>query len=167
MEKCLIIFVIAAALTSCNNAEHRKIVRKGEPDIVQIPKEDVQMNAAIIKANSSLKQFDEALKSHNPNFTSFSLKARYDVPSGGEHIWVSNIRVINGNYFGRVANVPDEINGLKLGDSVRVDKEKISDWMYIDSGKLCGGYTIRALRNQMNEKERRDFDLSRGYIIED
>ncbi len=38
--------------------------------------------------------------------------------------------------------------------------------MYIENGKLFGGYTIKVLRNRMTEEERKQFDAESGMQID-
>jgi len=38
--------------------------------------------------------------------------------------------------------------------------------MYLENGKLFGGYTIRVLRNNMSEEERKQFDSESGMQID-
>jgi uncharacterized protein YegJ (DUF2314 family) len=56
---------------------------------------------------------------------------------------------------------------VEAGEEVRVDPEKISDWMYVDNGVLRGGFTLRVLRSRMSPQEREQFDSEIGFGIED
>ena len=109
---------------------------------------------------------NEALKSGNPNFEYFALKTRFNTSSGGEHIWVSNITFKENKYFGVVDNLPESTTDVKLGDTIRINDNNISDWLYIDNQKLRGGYTVKVLRNRMTEQERKQFDEENRLIIE-
>ena len=56
-----------------------------------------------------------------------------------------------GNRFvGVVDNKPNNIPGLKVGARASVNPDEISDWSYVDHGKLVGGYTIRVLYAEMS-----------------
>ena len=138
-----------------------------EPAIIQVAEDDKEMNDAIEKAKKTLNKFRSAISSNNGDLSSFSLKARFETPEGVEHIWVSGISIKNNEYYGTVSNVPANIPSIKEGDLIKVPKEIISDWMYVDSVKLVGGYTLRLLRKRMTEKERKAFDAQTGLIIED
>ncbi len=39
--------------------------------------------------------------------------------------------------------------------------------MYLDKGVLRGGYTIRAMREQLSETEKEEFNRSIDFTIED
>ncbi len=117
--------------------------------------------------NKTLDKFNEALKSGKPDFEYFALKTRFNTPNGGEHIWVSNIILKEGKYFGVIDNLPESTTDVKLGDTIQIKNDNITDWMYIDNQKLRGGYTLRVLRNRMTETERKQFDADSGLIIEE
>ena len=55
---------------------------------------------------------------------------------------------------------------VKNGDSEEVEPSKISDWMFVDEGKLVGGYTLRVLRDSMSPAERAEFDKSVDFVVE-
>jgi uncharacterized protein YegJ (DUF2314 family) len=58
------------------------------------------------------------------------------------------------------------VSNVKIGDQATVDPESISDWMFVDNGKLVGGYTVRVLRDAMSAAEREEFDKSVPFKIE-
>ncbi|GGG51901.1 DUF2314 domain-containing protein [Epilithonimonas arachidiradicis] len=133
-----------------------RIERGEEPMIFSLSEDDKEMNSAIELANKTLEDFDKALKfSENEKF---ALKIRYDVDDKSEHIWAVNIEKIDDDYFGIIDNLPNSVTDIKLTDKVKIDKDKISDWMFSKKGKLVGGFTIRVIRNRMSELEKEKFD---------
>lgn len=160
-----LIFLIG--IVSCNNRQTTKIERESQPDIYGVLGTDAEINKSIKTANKTLDKFNEALKSGNPDFEYFALKTRFNTPNGGEHIWVSNIILKDSKYFGVIDNLPESTTDVKLGDTIQIKNDNISDWMYIDNQKLRGGYTLRVLRNRMSETERKQFDADSGLIIEE
>lgn len=155
------------ALLSCNPRQSTKIERAGEPTVYSVQSEDAEMNEAISMAQQTLDKFNAALQSQNPNYFAFAIKKPFKTFSGFEHIWIGNISLKNGKYYGEVNNLPESTNEVKLGDQVEIDPEEVTDWMYIETQTLRGGYTIRLLRNRMTKTERKQFDLENGLIIED
>ncbi|WP_312825704.1 DUF2314 domain-containing protein [Epilithonimonas sp.] len=138
-----------------------RIERGEEPIIFSLSEDDKEMNSAIELANKTLMDFDEALKfSENENF---ALKIRYDFHNKSEHIWAVNIEKIGDDYFGIIDNLPNSVTHVKLTDKVKIEKDKISDWMFSKKGKLVGGFTIRVIRNRMSELEKEIFD--REFIL--
>ncbi len=163
MMKTKIIFLISLlCLISCK--ESNKIERENEPTIYGVESEDKEMNAAILKANETLDDFNAGLL--NPKTESHALKVKFTNSSGIEHMWVGNIVFKDGKYSGILNNDPEYVKEYKSGDSIDVDPSKISDWMYIENGKLFGGYTIKALRNRLSEEERKQFDAESGMQID-
>lgn len=166
MRQLAILFFLFG-LISCNNKQATKTEREGEPTVYSVNDNDSEMNETIRTANLTLDKFKAALKSSNPSYKYFALKTRFKTPNGGEHIWVSNITITNNKYFGVVDNLPKVAVDVKLGDTIQITNDNISDWMYVDNQKLRGGYTIRLLRKRMSESERKQFDEENGLIIED
>ena len=135
-----------------------KTERKGEPDIYNTTDDDQEMNLAITTAKQTLDQFDKALISKKFDTSKFALKVKFPTAKGFEHIWAMNVSIIKGQYSGIINDVPDMATQVKLGDSIKIEKEDISDWLYSDNGFLKGGYTIRVLRNRMTKDEQNKFD---------
>ncbi|MBW1656631.1 YegJ family protein [Flavobacterium quisquiliarum] len=154
MKTKIIILLSILCLTSCK--ESNKIERENEPPIYSVESQDEEMNAAILKANETLDDFNSGLI--NPKAESHALKVKFTNSSGTEHMWVGNIVFKDGKYSGILNNEPEYVKEYRSGDQIEVDPSKISDWMYIENGKLFGGYTIKVLRNRMSEEERKQFD---------
>lgn len=157
--------MLTAGLISCGQ-QTTKTERKDQPDIYTVADEDKEMNAAIEKSRHTITEFDKAFISKNSAYGSYSLKTKFNTQDGGEHIWVSNLTAKDGNYFGVVDNLPESTTDVELGDTIRIDKATISDWMFLEGQRLHGGYTIRLLRDRMSPDERKDFDQQNGLIIE-
>jgi len=172
--KAISAILLLATLFSCNigdpSEETPSIEREGEPTIYGVEQEDALMNKAIQQANETLSDFKKALESKNPDFYDFSLKMKFDTGSndgyGAEHMWISDIELINGEYVGFVANTPEFTDEVQFGERIQVDKKRISDWKYLDKNTLRGGYTIRVLRDQLTPEEQVEFDKEVGYVIE-
>ena len=141
-----------------------RIERGDEPIIFSLSDDDKEMNDAIIFANENLCDFDEALKlSENENF---ALKIRFDIDHKTEHIWAVDIVKIDDEYFGTIDNLPNSITVVTLNEQVKIEGNKISDWMYSKNGRLFGGFTIRVLRDKMSEPEREKFDKEFIFTID-
>ena len=140
--------------------------RPDEPTIYNVESANLSMNQAIEKARLTLKEFDTALLSNNPNFKSFALKVRFGTHKGGEHIWVSEVSIKDDAYYGVVDNLPESTNEVTVDELIKIDKQGISDWMYLNNAKVRGGYTIRLLRQRMDPAERTTFDNETGLVFE-
>ncbi|MEP6806576.1 MAG: DUF2314 domain-containing protein [Flavobacterium sp.] len=162
MKSKILITLIIFCFISCKNSD--KIERENQPDIYDVKSTDNEMNAAIEKANQTLTDFNAALL--NPEIEVKSLKVKFQNKTDAEHIWLSNVEFKDGKYSGVLDNEPEYITEYKIGDKVNVDSKNISDWMYIENGKLYGGYTIKVLRNKMSEDEKKQFDAESGMQID-
>ena len=157
------VLLITICILSCN--PKNKVERENEPTIYGVQSDDAEMNMAIENAKKTLDSFDYAVKNNSRVFVFFGLKKRFVENETVEHIWVDYVSMENGKYIGVVNNLPEKITGIKVGDTVEIDKNDVSDWMYVKGSKLHGGYTIRLLRNRMTETERENFDKESGLII--
>ncbi|WP_289665746.1 YegJ family protein [Flavobacterium panacagri] len=162
MKTKIVILISLFCLISCK--ESNKIERENEPPIYGVESQDEEMNAAILKANETLDSFNSGLT--NPKAESQALKVQFSNSSGIEHMWVGDVILKNGKYSGILNNDPEYVKEYRSGDQIEVDPSKISDWMYIENGKLYGGYTIKVLRNRMSEEERKQFDEESGMQID-
>ncbi|MFH6957336.1 YegJ family protein [Flavobacterium aquidurense] len=165
MKTKILITLILFCFISCKNSEKtEKTERKYQPDIYNVKGNDTEMNAAIEKANQTLTDFNAALL--NAEIEVKSLKVKFQNETDVEHIWLSDVQFKDGKYSGILDNEPEYITDYKIGDTLNVDSKNISDWMYIENGKLFGGYTIKVLRNRMPESERKQFDAESGMQID-
>ena len=165
MKKIITAIFLSTILANCQD-NHKVVERDGEPDVVYFENTDAEMNLAVKNAKRSLPEFEKALESKNPNFSNFALKQRFDTADGnGEHIWIGEIELRNGKYFGIVQNDPVDVKDLHLGYSVEVVNDWISDWMYYDKNIVKGAFTVRVMRANMSEEELKEMD-SEGIIYE-
>lgn len=159
--KILITFILLSFI-GCKNTDTAEIENQ---TTINVESDDKEMAEAIEKANQTLTDFNAVLS--NPKIEVKSLKVKFETSNGGgEHIWLTNVQYKDGRYSGTLDNEPEYITEYKIGDKIEVDNSKISDWMYIENGKLFGGYTIKLLRVRMTEAEREQFDAESGMQID-
>src|SRR5262249_45481080 len=125
-----------------------------------VDKDDPKMNAAIAKARSTVNTFIAALSAPKPNQADFSVKMAFTDGEHTEHMWLGSVRYDGKVFRGVVNNDPELVNNVKVGQKASIEPSKVSDWMFVENGKLVGGYTIRVLRDTMSTKERAEFDRS-------
>lgn len=136
--------------------------------ITQVEHDDKEMNAAVEAAQKTLYQFQKVLQNPSAQQSDFGLKVRFDLPDGtGEHIWFREIHFIDNEFVVIVNNDNLVTTEVSYNDTVLINKDNISDWMYVEDGKLVGGFTTRVLRKRMSAEERKDLDANIGYRIED
>ena len=142
------------------------VKREGQPAIDYVADGDKAMNAAIQKAQATIGTFISAFGARKAGQSNFAVKQKFDHANGGEHMWIGDLQFDGKVFRGRLNNQPHEVKNLKLGDAVTVDLKKISDWMYVDKGKLVGGYTVRALTDKMSTAERKALEKAGGYKLD-
>lgn len=158
----------ALALAGCDSKkpEGEIVRREGQPDYFHVPDEDAEMEKAVRTARESVGRFIAALKAPNAGQTGFSVKKPFKDGDKVEHIWLSDASFDGTNFRGRVDNDPVDVKNVKMGETATVAKDELSDWFYIDDGKLVGGYTIRVLYARMPPEEKKEFNAHLGFKIE-
>lgn len=134
--------------------------------VIYVADDDPRMNAAIKTARSTSGTMISALMSPKPGQSSFSVKVAFSDGGEVEHMWLSPVRFDGTNFQGEVNNDPEKVQAVKIGQMVTIAPEKISDWMYVEKGKLIGGHTLRVLRDAMSPAERADFDKNMPFVVE-
>jgi uncharacterized protein YegJ (DUF2314 family) len=161
--------LFSAALTGCDKKDRKVgdvVERPGEPDIISVDENDPRMNAAIDKARSTVGQFIKALGNPQSFQSGFSVKAPIRDGEHIEHMWLAPVHYRDGKFVGTVNNEPDVVKTVKLGEQYELKTGDISDWMYVENGKLVGGFTIRVLRDAAPKEKRAEFDRSVPFKIE-
>ena len=67
---------------------------------------------------------------------------------------------------GKVDNAPVEMKSLRVGKKVTVRPEELSDWMYVENGRLVGGHTVRAYYRNLSAAKKRQFAQNAGFRLE-
>jgi uncharacterized protein YegJ (DUF2314 family) len=146
--------LLCALLASC--------ARKGDGEkqesrdqVVYLKSEDPGMAAAVAKARATLGDFKTALDERKPGRERYAVKVGFAYGNDDrEHIWVRDPEFSGDVVKGRIMNEPVDVTNLKFGQSVTAPAVDISDWMYVESGVLRGGYTMRVLLDKMSPEER-------------
>lgn len=136
-----------------------------EPEFYQVPKNNPAMHLAVQEARKTIKTFIAALRNPGPGQQDFELKKRFVQGDQVEHIWLSDVKIVGNHFEGKIDNQPRKIQGLQLGQVVSVKRNEISDWLYIDSGTLVGGYTVREHYNQLTPQQKQEFDREADFKI--
>jgi uncharacterized protein YegJ (DUF2314 family) len=137
-----------------------------EPEYFQVPNDHAAMHHAVIEARKTVGKFIAALKHPGPGQQDFEVKKPLIEGGQVEHIWLSDVRFVGNRFVGRIDNQPRKIPRLKVGQQVSVNPNEISDWLYLDNGKLVGGYTVRAHYNELSPQQKQKFDREADFQIE-
>lgn len=112
------------------------------------------MVAAIQQARATLDDFLRTQANPPPGTEDFRLKVIVMDGDEVEHLWMSPIKVNRkGGFSGVVANAPRVVRNVRLGQTLRFDAGRISDWAYIRHGRQVGSFTVCALFKKMPQEE--------------
>jgi uncharacterized protein YegJ (DUF2314 family) len=151
------VIIVLALSGGCGGNEDR---------VTSVSDDDPRMNAAIAKARETVDTFIAALQSPRTGQSEFTVKMAFTDGEHTEHMWLSPVSYDGKIFHGTVQNDPANVANVKLGQAASIEPSKISDWMYVENGKLVGGYTVRALREIMPPSERAEFDRTAPFRIE-
>jgi uncharacterized protein YegJ (DUF2314 family) len=84
-----------------------------------------------------------------------------------EHMWINDIMFDGEEIKGTLVNTPGELTNIENGDEVTIPLNQISDWLFACAGKTYGGFTIQAMRSDMNNKGRKEHDEAWGLDFGD
>ena len=125
---------------------------------VYAEQDDWEIVQIAIDARRTLPIFFRQLASGDHEEKGFSIKHpfRADDDSGVamEQLWLGNIHFRDGEYLGVLASDPLHISGMQKGDTVALDMDAITDWMYVRDGKIAGGRSIKYLLERIPENQR-------------
>lgn len=139
---------------------------KSKPAFVHVHDADKAMDNAVHQAQQTLAKFVEALTKPKPGQMGFSLKKRCGDGDKCEHLWVRDVHFDGKDMRGRIDNAPLELQSPRLGDEVTIQPEEITDWMYVDGGRLVGGYTLQVYYSRLGAKEKEAFLKAVGFRVE-
>lgn len=163
--KIFILIVFFSFFTNCKNVNNDYDLK--ESGTYKVKSDDLEMISTIEKARNSFADFVVAFKSGSTNYDNFSIKVPLKTNDNSlEHIWLSKIEIVNNEYYGIIDNLPVNIKDRYIGSRLKINPNTISDWMYLENGKLRGGYTILLWRSYLSVAERKEFDKECGFIIE-
>jgi uncharacterized protein YegJ (DUF2314 family) len=119
---------------------------------------------AVAKAKARLPAFQAALTGFTHRGAFHGVKVHFPHPDGQEglHIWLRVNQYFADLYFSSLIERSPEFVGLKMDETKLVGDDEVEDWMILDRGTLFGGFSFRAIRDQMPEAERVAMDEHMG-----
>ena len=127
---------------------------------VQMEQADAELLRIAENARRTLPIFFQRLARADSRDHSFYIKHPFaaDEDSGiaMEQLWLGDIRFRDGVYIGVLASNPVYISGKRKGDTVVLDVDTITDWMFVRDGVIAGGRSIRHLLERIPENQRTD-----------
>jgi uncharacterized protein YegJ (DUF2314 family) len=140
--------------------------RPDSPAYVHVHDSDKAMHQAVHQAQQSMGKFMAALTKPQPGQTGFAVKKRCIEGKKCEHIWLADVRFDGRVLRGKVDNDPVDIKSLRVGQKVTVLPGEVSDWMYVENGRLVGGYTVRAYYRNLPADQKRRFAQNVGFRVD-
>ncbi|HEX8675124.1 MAG TPA: DUF2314 domain-containing protein [Longimicrobium sp.] len=164
------VFSLAALVAACGRSEQlaaqgnaRGRDDGGERPIVQISSDDKAMNAAIDRARATVPKLIERLKQTPPRLSYLGVKVRLGGPGdAGEHIWLYDVTYADGKIVGKLAADARMFPSFDAGHVVQVEPREISDWMTVENGRACGGFTSRILVAELTVEQRAGYMKEMG-----
>lgn len=161
------LLLFCAAAQERNQSKDTGVSRRnGKPDCIQVTDDNKAMAQAVQKARKSLDKFIAAVRSPKGNQSRFAIKKPFIEGDKVEHIWINEVSFDGKVFHGKVDNEPVDIKGVRLGDEVTASPDEVSDWMYVQDGRLVGGYTTRCLCRNLSRAEKKQFEKDAGCRID-
>jgi Uncharacterized protein conserved in bacteria len=146
IKQIIFLLAVACILVSCNGQS-----TKSKSSIVFAEANDPELEKAKQDALSTLDSFIKSYNEHsNSSIYEYYLKVDFIDGEEHEHMWISVNKIENGQFEGTLANEPEVIKNIKLGDSVKIEKEQIEDWIIVDTetDEMEGGYSVKVLQER-------------------
>ncbi|HEX4084649.1 MAG TPA: DUF2314 domain-containing protein [Chthoniobacteraceae bacterium] len=144
---------------------HQQIAPGSEPQMFDVQQHNSHMRRAVHEARRTVGYFIKELQHPSTGQYDFEVKKPFRQGDVVEHLWLSGVKFRGNRFDGYVDNVPRKIKGLKLGAHVSVNPNEISDWAFVQDGRLIGGYTIRVLYDELTPGQRAQFSKEADFKI--
>lgn len=119
--------------------------------VVMVEDSEAKLEAATDEARSRWPEFVEAFRRRTAD-QPFSVKAPFRDGEEVEWMWVAVSEITNEAVEGTLGNVPVSLRNIREGDHVRLPVSTIVDWVYAVGGRMVGGFSVQALRqNRKND----------------
>lgn len=112
--------------------------------VVEVGPDDPEMLQALDTAQRRLGLFWQAVASPHPAIELFAIKVRCRTEEGVEHVWLRIEPSEAETHEGVLMNRPHCLRAAE-GDVLAFTDEQIVDWMYMKSGHMVGGETLRVM----------------------
>jgi uncharacterized protein YegJ (DUF2314 family) len=125
---------------------------------IEIEQSDKEIERIADNARRALPIFFRNLTRPENGANNFYVKYPLSSDDGGvepkvlEQVWLGGIRFKDNTYYGTLANTTSSPDGKNK--EVIIDTDKITDWMYVQGGKIMGGQSIKYLLEKIPEDQR-------------
>ena len=102
---------------------------------------DPEMLRAIGQARASLDQFLALAENPEPGMSVFKVKVVIRDGEDIEFFWVTPFQRAENGFEGVLANSPDIVRSVRLGETIRFTRDDVTDWGYVRNGRQVGSFT--------------------------
>ncbi|RWH69766.1 DUF2314 domain-containing protein [Mesorhizobium sp.] len=136
---------------------------EGDDKAMMIASDDAEMAAAIEKARSSLDEFLALADAPPPGTDRFKLKVMIADGNATEHFWVIPFNRTETGFVGILANQPEIVQNVVLGQNIEFTRDDISDWGYTRNGRQVGSFTVCVMLKKMSKEEAEYMRTQHGF----
>lgn len=152
---------------------------RSKSQVFMFDNSDPEMQAAYARARETFRYFWREVAWDRrriiPALSLAAVKAPFSDPQKRgakgepevEHMWLSDVDYDGECASGELGNAPNKLKTIKQGDTLRVPIRGLSDWMYVLSDVVFGGFSVNLLRARMSAKERKNHDAAWGLNFGD
>lgn len=108
-----------------------------------VSEDDDALRAASHAARMSFPTFVARLADSSASGTVRTVQVRLTDGVNVEHIWLDSVRYDGRALSGTLNDDPVVLRSMRRGTRVTTVPDQLVDWIAIDDGRLCGGYTVR------------------------
>jgi uncharacterized protein YegJ (DUF2314 family) len=116
-----------------------------------IDENNEMMKLAITEARGKLPYLIEAIERDDK--LDVCIKLRHDYNGASYFYWVSDIKLINGTFSGKINSQDVNFPEIKMGNEVNISEGEIMDWMYQKNDKYYGNFTLKMMLKISPNKE--------------
>jgi len=139
-------------------------MEQSEPRFLHV-EPDLRLDATL-RARETLAGFRTAFTERRFGRAFYGVKLHFPQPDGreGHHVWLSLTQLFADLYFCSLIELPSDLVGLKADETKLATDDDVEDWMIMDNGTLYGGFSLRAIRQQLSASEQAEYDSYMGVI---
>jgi uncharacterized protein YegJ (DUF2314 family) len=123
--------------------------------LVPVRQDDGELADAIRAAKRSVGEFFAAFENPTPTQSGFQMKVAFEDRGDVEHIWLMNLDLGNELATGVVSNEP-RLASLSYRQRIWFDRKRVIDWMYLEDGRMVGGFTTKVMMQGLARRRRDD-----------
>ena len=139
--------------------------------VPRVPTGDPAMAAAFAHAAAGLDGFFAQWRDPAPGVKGFSVKIGLTDSAGApgyaivrpagsatgpvEWFWTRDLRAEGTGFSAQIANDPEDLHNVSIGETIPFTRQDIGDWMYLENGKIIGNATACPALAHASAEERR------------